>query len=802
MFAHGIRRELFPLAVGSLMLASPLVREANAQSAIRDSAARIETRRFTVRDSIEMARFGRHDDEPLFSPDGKYLAVVTSRGVIERNEVETTVRVFATEEVRQFLRENETRRPAPQVAARAAVTPTVVRYYSYASIIGNLRWMPDSKHLLFVVENSSGNRQLYQASVGTDSAKALTPADQDVSQFDCAAGTIAYRVTDFREKQEPGDRINADARDVTGLGLPSILFPNDHAPSNYSTLWVNQGLRNRPVIDSETGQPVHLWDLPPVVATALAVSPDGKSVVALVPVKELRPSWEHYEPKYAVDKRIDIHDPGRTTESSNSNSWGRLTQYAVIDLATGKTRPLVDAPNGWALGYGGGNWATWSSDGKRLLLINTFLPFDSAEEPEKSKRVRACAAAVVDLISMTSRCVSYGHQANVRSSLFGQTSDDVVLRFDEQTPPEKFHFQKDTWQLVALLTVEAPPLPLRCVNPRQNLSEGLSVQVQQGLNDPPVLSAMDCATGQQKTLWDPNPQLANMRLGEGSIISWKDASGYEWKGAVLKPPDYTPGKRYPLAIHTYGFAEGEFLTDGIATTAFAARPLAAAGILVLVSFQLRPNDHLGKAQEAPEEILGYESAIERLVADGLVDADKVGIIGFSRTCNHVESALIKGPRRFAAATIADGVDLSYLQHLLFFYGENPAPEEGIYGARPYGEGLRTWVDRAPGFHLDQVRTPLRIETIGPVSVLEEWETYASLSEQKKPVDLIYIPGGQHILQKPLDRMASQQGNVDWFRFWLKDEEDPDPAKTAQYVRWRELRKLQGGNGGQRNGRSN
>jgi hypothetical protein len=36
----------------------------------------------------------------------------------------------------------------------------------------------------------------------------------------------------------------------------------------------------------------------------------------------------------------------------------------------------------------------------------------------------------------------------------------------------------------------------------------------------------------------------------------------------------------------------------------------------------------------------------------------------------------------------------------------------------------------------------------------------------------------------------QQGNVDWFDFWLNRYEDPDPAKTEQYKRWRELRKLQ------------
>lgn len=33
-------------------------------------------------------------------------------------------------------------------------------------------------------------------------------------------------------------------------------------------------------------------------------------------------------------------------------------------------------------------------------------------------------------------------------------------------------------------------------------------------------------------------------------------------------------------------------------------------------------------------------------------------------------------------------------------------------------------------------------------------------------------------------------DLDWFRLWLQDYEDPDPAKAAQYMRWRELRKLQ------------
>src|SRR5216110_730165 len=95
----------------------------------------------------------------------------------------------------------------------------------------------------------------------------------------------------------------------------------------------------------------------------------------------------------------------------------------------------------------------------------------------------------------------------------------------------------------------------------------------------------------------------------------------------------------------------------------------------------------------------------------------------------------------------------------------------------------------PGFRLDHVTTPLRLTAIGPHSVLEEWEPYAGLRAQGKPAELAYIPEGEHILVKPWERMTSQQGAVDWYRFWLQDYEDPDPAKAEQYARWHKLRAM-------------
>jgi hypothetical protein len=114
----------------------------------------------------------------------------------------------------------------------------------------------------------------------------------------------------------------------------------------------------------------------------------------------------------------------------------------------------------------------------------------------------------------------------------------------------------------------------------------------------------------------------------------------------------------------------------------------------------------------------------------------------------------------------------------------------MYGGPPFGNNFERWREQAPDFNLDRVTAPLRLEAIGVQSVLEEWEPYAGLLLLHKPVELSVIPDGEHLLVKPWERLASAQTNADWFRFWLKGEEDPDPAKRAQYERWRVLRRLQ------------
>lgn len=179
----------------------------------------------------------------------------------------------------------------------------------------------------------------------------------------------------------------------------------------------------------------------------------------------------------------------------------------------------------------------------------------------------------------------------------------------------------------------------------------------------------------------------------------------------------------------------------------------------------------------------YEGAIDYLDRRGLIDRNRVGIIGFSRTVFKVGYTLTHSSYNFAAATLADGVDGGYVNYILF----QGADSAGVNGGIPSGETLRLWLKNAPGFNLDRVTAPVRMEGYGYASLLGLWEWFSGLSFRDKPVDLVWIPYGTHLLVKPWERLTSQQGNVDWFVYWLLDRIDPNPETREQYQRWERLR---------------
>src|SRR5580692_217187 len=131
----------------------------NAQTPGGEAFARRQDLYFTVRDSIEMARFQRRGGEPSFSPDKKYFAVVTSRGIPQSDEIESTLWIFRSDEVRKFLATGDALQTlAPRMVARMAAIPRRDEENSYQPVIWNdsLRWSRNSTTILFLAQNSKG----------------------------------------------------------------------------------------------------------------------------------------------------------------------------------------------------------------------------------------------------------------------------------------------------------------------------------------------------------------------------------------------------------------------------------------------------------------------------------------------------------------------------------------------------------------------------------------------------------------------------------------------------------------------
>lgn len=754
-------------------------------------------RPFTVTDDIELSHFGdpfTARAEPVtFSPDGRYFVVDTERGRIDLDRPESILRVYRTTVVVRWLNSPESEKELSPLWTVAKSS------YRDGPIITDIRWLADSSAFAFLAKNSLGNDQLFLGEVNSKRILALSQVEQEVTSFDIRdRGHYVYCVQSPALRRAAVRERHATSMAANGHNIYGLLFAGGDddlhftglAGSDLSELWAVIADHSSLVRD-RAGEPIPIRS---DGQQALALSPDGRSVVTAIAVRNIPPEWETMyrsaDPAGAYRIRPGKQDPAAIDQSVS------VSEYVRIRLSDGQVQTFNGAPIGSAGGWWAFLKAAWSADGEAVVLPDTFMP--PAPGSRKSEAGPPCTA-VIELKSGEASCVvrMRGRATNredgekrglLRSVEFlPGTTNEVKLRYlvrDGSEQTEYYGRAADgSWSIdsgeTAAREADRPPL---------------AVFVKQDMNAPPVLVGSDSRTGISKTIWNPNPQLQQIALGEESVFRWRDEAGRDWVGGLYKPPHYVPSTRYPLVIQTHGFRPKNFDPAGVYSTAFAAQELAAAGILVL---QVEDCPLRLSTEEAACQIAGYEAAVTELAKQGLIDPDRVGIVGFSRTCYYVMQALMESKLHLRAASITDGMVLGYLEYIMQWgVSNNDYAHEAnaLIGAPPFGTGLDEWVKHSPEFNLERVTAPLQVVVRGRPSLLTLWEPYAGLRYLNKPVDLLLLPDtGTHILTNPAQRAASQTATVDWFRFWLKGEVDRDPEKREQYQRWRQLRDLEGAN---------
>lgn len=752
-----------------------------------------DQRPMTVRNSIEKVTFV---EEPFFgkevatfSPDGRYFFVVTNRGVLKSGEMESTIWLFDRVAVSAFTKLSSGGRvPA---ARRIATMGTL----SNGEAITEGRWAADSGSIAFLGRNKNSERHLFVASVKDAQLKQLSPAGRDVTGFDLVKDTYVFTavppVTDAQLYESAGPSL-PDLMHGTGLSIFNLLYPeweNFAFGGHPSEIWQVRNGNASPVKASPASAPISL--ISESFDAVLSLSPGGRYAVVTNAVARVPVAWESYEAGYRYMKIVADKPDAKPVIDHN-----RPTQYDLIDLQSGRISPLIDAPSGISTGFIDTQTALWSQNGREVILTNTYLPQEGKSAADLPRSLRPWVVAV-DVASGKLTCIKEtpvrDEKARIRLSGIEWQGPDrrLILRYvhykdDNAAEVELFQGQNGTWTRVT------DPDAIHAAE-KKSLTRDLSINVRQSVNEPPVLVAA-LAGGEAKTIWDPNPQFAEIKLGEAIVYKWHDKDGNEWTGGLVKPPDYVPGRRYPLVIQTHGFNQKEFLTDGIYPTANAARPMAARRIVVLQVGEITISKKDADTPKEPATMReGYVAAIQKLDAEGLIDPHKVGIIGFSATGWYVLDSLLHAKGYFVAATLAECTYISFGEYTLNADYGGPGRAKSIaagIGAEPFGEGLQKWNAESAGFNTDKINVPVLYQANSPVALIYSWDMYALMRLQNKPVELLYFRNGDHVLAKPPELLASQEMNVDWYDFWLNGHEDPDPAKVEQYARWRELRKLQ------------
>jgi dipeptidyl aminopeptidase/acylaminoacyl peptidase len=711
-----------------------------------------EKRRVTVADTIRMNRIAGSGYPSLrpksgfavFSPDGKHFAIVIARGNVEKNTNEYSLLVFRTTDV-----------PDGGMSRRLASLSSS----SNREGIVDLKWSKDNDTIFFLGASADEPAQLYSVQCSSGELKKLTNNRTSLVSYALSedGDTMVYAA-----ERPKTDITNEDVL-RRGFHVMAELLPDliRGQTSNYEP---EIFVKRKGPSPSKPLQPMGLFDSG---VNDLILSPDGRYLVVKTDVTEIPEGWRDYEDPY-------IQTVFRSKLAKGVGT--RILRYELIDLRTSRSEVLLDSPATYAPAD-----ALWSPDSKSLLLCGVYLPLDIEDQGELQSR----------------RSNKFVVEINWPGREFFKIAREELkpIRWDARTNIVQFQARQDQPQ-----TGSAPQSVYyrktgriweRVPTPPAVVTDALpEILAEQGLNLPPQIVAVDANTKRKVTLLDLNPQFAGVLFGKVEEINWKDGTGHPVSGGLYLPPDYVAGKKYPLVIQTHGFDSHGFVIEGNHITASAAQPLASKGIAVLQMNDVF-YDSLDTPQETERAMSAYQNAVEYLDQKGIIDPSRVGLVGFSRTCLYVKYTLTHSTQHFAAAIVADGFDGGYLQYLV---GGNVASnfdseEERVIGAPPFGEGLLLWLKSSPGFLLDKVRTPLQIQALAPGSLLGEWEWFAGLKRLGKPVDFIYLPTGTHVLVKPWDRMVSEEGSVDWFCFWLKSEEDPDPKKTEQYVRWRELLRL-------------
>jgi dipeptidyl aminopeptidase/acylaminoacyl peptidase len=284
-------------------------------------------------------------------------------------------------------------------------------------------------------------------------------------------------------------------------------------------------------------------------------------------------------------------------------------------------------------------------------------------------------------------------------------------------------------------------------------------------------------SGSERELTHLQKSIAAHPPMRSEVVRWKSDDGLEIEGILWLPADFRSGKRIPVLTELHGGPTGVVLQAYPLPRVYPIQMLVQNGFGVfLPNFRGSANYgaalRLKNAQSQGEgDFQDVMTGIDHLVATGIADPDRLGIMGWSYG-GYLTASAITQTNRFRAASIgAPATDW------LTYYGQSDASPDILatyFGGSPW-EVPENYSRHSPRMRLKHIRTPSLLQ-VGSLDINHNGEIYRALQDHGVPVEYVVYPREGHGITEQAHLRDLLERNLRWFLRWLKS---PDASAAVR-----------------------
>jgi dipeptidyl aminopeptidase/acylaminoacyl peptidase len=630
--------------------------------------------------------------DPQISPDGKSIAFLVTRANMKDNRYDIDLQLF----------DLATGTQRPLTFERRGVTQP--------------RWSPDGSAIAFLANANSdrdAKRQIWVLPVTGGDGRRVTDSTQSVQQYAWSpdGSTFAFVTADEPEKKADADKFNKSFE----IGDDEYLIKEAAIPSHVWTISVSGGSPKR---ITSGGWSIPIAHPPGPAPSPLSWSPDGKSL--------------------AISQLANPHP-----------SAGQTSRIAVVDVATGATRPITKAAVAES-------HPVFSPDGKNLAYLH----------PRNGERLSENRIWLAPVSGGPGKDITPGIDRNLARALWMPDGKSVLVGGHDGTT---------TSYWIQPIDGTARKLDLGDVEPWTGFwidanvaRDGAIAFTGTTWDRPRELYYLDSMQSKPRRLTNFNERFPSMDLGRVETITWKN-DGFDQDGVLITPPGFDKTKKYPLVVYIHGGPRAS------STTGFAFLPqIFAAQGWVVFQPNYRGSDNLGNAYT--RAIIGDAGAgpgrdviagIDTVRKRGFIDETRMVVGGWSYG-GYMTSWMIGHYPIFKAAVAGAAVNNLIDQYTL---GDSNVGRAFAMGGSPYvGDNMKKYIDQSPITYAAKIKTPtLIMSDLGDVRVpvTQSFQMYHAMKDNNVPVKFIAYPVPGHGPDDPTHQSDIDRRYVDWFAQYLK-----------------------------------